>query len=280
MDGSNGNFSYGESIYTPSADGAAAGNGKDKRKRPTAVINIVLIIAAVLLSAVVFAIVNQNYTISNIVINGSAPYQQETLRQLADEYCDGKNGRSFFYVDEKELEEKYYSAFPYLKSVSVSKKHPNTLVVTVEREEPQAYFHMMDAYYIINENMKVLERLEERPVIPALIEISISVPNEIKVGSQLVFGEGVVADVEVFSKLYSAIVDNSLRYDVVSIKAENKFELSMTLRSGTDVKIGSIKDVEDKISGLKKWMDENLSMLGPRVNIDITIIKKITVTYD
>ena len=27
MDGSNGNFSYGESIYTPSADGAAAGNG-------------------------------------------------------------------------------------------------------------------------------------------------------------------------------------------------------------------------------------------------------------
>ena len=94
------------------------------------------------------------------------------------------------------------------------------------------------------------------------------------------FEEGIAADAEAFRKLYKAIADNSLRYDVVSIRAESKFELAMTLRSGTDVKIGAVKDVEDKISGLKKWMDDNPSMLGPKVNIDITIIKKISITYD
>ena len=255
-------------------------DGGERSNKPYKISSIVLIVMAVILAAVIFAIVNKSYTVSNIVINGSAPYTKETLVQFATEYCEGKNAGSFFYVDETELAERFRSAFPYLKEAKVEKKTPNTLIITVAGEEARAYFFMLDAYYVINENMKILEKTDARPTIPALIELAVSVPKEMEIGKQPTFSEGVAADTETFIRLYNSIIDNGLRYDVVSIRAESKFELAMTLRSGTDVKIGSVKDVEDKIAGLKKWMDENPSMLGPKVNVDITIVKKISITYD
>lgn len=279
MSESNYSFSYEGS---QNIEGKNTGGTGDKRKLPKSdkIQGIILIVASVILAAVIFAIVNKSYTVSNIVINGSAPYTEETLKAFADEYCDSKNSRSFFYVDEKELQELYFSSFPYLKSVSVEKKNPDTVIVTVEGEEAHAYFYLIDAYYTVNESLKILEKDESRPTDPTLIELTVSAPKELSIGKQPVFNEGIAADTETFIKLYNAIIANSLRYDVVSIKAESKFELAMTLRSGTDVKIGSVKDVEDKIAGLKKWMDENPTMLGPKVNIDITIIKKISITYD
>lgn len=272
-------LSYGEPVY-PTENTNSVNSADEKPKKPYKISGIVLTIVAVILATAIFVIVNRRFTVSNIVINGSSSYTEEELRQLAEDYCDSKNSGSYFYVEADELEEKYYSAFPYLKSVTVEKKRPDTLIVAVEGEEAQAYFYMIDSYYIINENMKVLERLTEKPLSPTLIEITISTPKEVILGKPLVFGEGISVDADSFLKLYNAIDENSLRYDVVSIQAESKFELGMTLRSGTDIKIGSIKDVEDKISGLKKWMDENPTMLGPKVNIDITIIKKISITYD
>ena len=258
----------------------AVNYGEEKIKKPSKLPGIILTAAAVILAALIFFIVNKSYTVSNVIINGSAPYPIEDLEAFARDYCKSKNAGSFFYVDEEELTEKYYGEFPYLKSVKVEKHSPDTVIVTVEGEEALAYFYMIDSYYIINESMKVLEKVSERPASPTLIEVTVATPKEIAVGRQLVFGEGIAVDAETFVKLYGAIAESELRYDVVSISAKSKFEIAMKLRSGTDVKVGSIKDVEDKISGLKKWMDENPSMLGPKVNIDITIIKKISITYD
>lgn len=280
MSDENNSLSYRNASHPPADDPAAVNSGDEKPKKPYKIPGIILTVLVVVLAAVIFFIVDKSYTVSNIIINGSSPYQLEQLDALARDYCKSKNAGSYFYVDERELEEKYYEAFPYLKSVTVEKSRPDTVIVNVEGEEAQAYFYLIDSYYIVNDSTKVLERVTEKPVSPTLIELKISTPKEIVLGKTLVFEEGIAADAEAFRKLYKAIADNSLRYDVVSIRAESKFELAMTLRSGTDVKIGSVKDVEDKISGLKKWMDDNPSMLGPKVNIDITIIKKISITYD
>ena len=279
MSEGNNSFHYGNSVNPPESTNTV-NTDEVKPKKPYKLPGIILTVIAIALAAVIFAIVNESYTVSNIIINGSAPYTEEQLRTLAMDYCNGKNSGSYFYVDEGELAEKLYMAFPYLKNVTVEKNRPDTLIITVEGEEAQAYFFMIDAYYIVNEGMKVLERVTDKPTLPTLIELSISTPKEVILGKPVVFSDGISIDTDSFVKLYNAITENSLRYDVVSIKAESKFDLGMTLRSGTDIKIGSVKDVEDKISGLKKWMDENPSMLGPRVNIDITIIKKISITYD
>ena len=128
--------------------------------------------------------------------------------------------------------------------------------------------------------MKVLECTELEPIRPRLIKLDIELPSQIEVGKTLVFPEGGSMDAETYSRIYSAMLSSGVRERVKSLDAKNKFDLNMKLYSGVDVKIGSVKDIEEKLSTLSVWLEENPDEIRSTLNLDISILKKIFVSYD
>ncbi len=255
-------------------------SGKNHNPKSVTLLTVILVFIAVGILIAIVSMINSGYTVKNIIVNGSSPYSEEDIRGLVQEYCKEKNSLSFFRVNADELEKMYYEKMPYLKKADVEKKYPDTVVVTIEGESAEYIFEAHGKYYVLNREMKVLEEIAGIPEDTGLVVLSFGTPKEITLGKKIVFEENNLMDEESFLKLNQALQDAGMESDVKSIKADNKFELSMVLRSGVDVYIGSIKDVGEKIRGLKKWLDENPDEISDNLNADISILKKIVISRD
>ncbi len=280
MNPDNNSFIYGENNISRENPAVRDGGENNHNPKSRTILAIILSIAIVILVFVIFSLVNSGYTVKNIIVNGSSPYTRDELVALVDSYCEEKNTRSFFSVNAKELAEKFHKTMPYIRSIEIEKKFPDTVVLNIEGEEAEYIFSAHKSYYVLNSDLKVLEILEGVPENTGLVVVSFPTPKEVSLGKVIVFEEDSLMDAESFLKLSTALKKTNLRADVKILGAENKFELRMTLRSGIDVYMGSIKDIEEKISGMKKWLDENPDEISDKLNMDISILKKIVITRD
>ncbi len=255
-------------------------SGKEHNPKSRTILTVILAAAAVGLIVLIFFLVNRGYSVKNVIINGVSPYSEEILLGIVDEYCEDKNTRSFFYINAGELTDLFYDSLPYIKSVKAEKKFPDTLIITIEGETPRFYFEIYGGCYILSPELKVLEKHDGIPNAETISKITFPDPKEITVGKTLVFSDESLISDEDFKRFYNSLKDAGIAESISELCVTNRFELSFTFRSGVDVYVGSIKDVEEKIKGLTKWINENRDELSPNVNIDVSILKKIVISRD
>lgn len=270
-------YLYGEDEKAPEPSGNL---GRRNNLTSARVISIILVAVALILLCVMIALVSSRYVIKNTVINGESPYTEEDIRAILDEYFEERGSTSYFYIDVDELSEKIKSRMPYVKSIQIEKKAPDTLIFTLSGESAEAYIEYMGRYYLLNADMKVLEALSSKPARERLIEFYVDLPSEIVIGSTIAFSDDSRMDAESYTRIYKALEDSGLREVCGTLDAMNKFDLSMKLVSGVDVKIGSIKDIEEKLTTLERWLSDNPDLIDPTLNLDISILKKISMSYD
>lgn len=270
-------YLYGDDERSPEPSGNL---GKRNNLTSARVISVMLVVIALILLCVMIALVSSRYVIKNTLINGESPYSEEEIRSVLEEYFEERGSTSYFYIDVDELSEKIKSKMPYVKSIEIEKKAPDTLIFTLTGESAEAYIEYMGKYYLLNADMKVLGSLANEPARESLIELYIDLPSEIVIGSTIAFSDESRMDAESYTRIYKALEDAGLREMCKSLDAMNKFDLSMKLSSGVDVKIGSIKDIEEKLTTLSKWISDNEDLLEPTLNLDISILKKISMSYD
>ena len=243
-------------------------------------ISAILITVAIALLIIIFVLVNNGYVVKNIVLNGESPYSEEKINELLNGYFSERGNRSYFYINTDELSEMMKKELPYIKELKIEKKAPDTLIITVEGESAEAYIEYLGEYYLLNADMKVLEKASHEPIRTRLIKLDIDLPKEIIVGSQMVFPEASRMDPETYVRIYTALSDSGLRERVQYLDIRNKFDLYMRTKEGIDVKIGSVKDIEEKFSTLSKWLSDNPGEIKSTLNIDISVLKKIYISYD
>ena len=270
-------FIYGDDEQ--SADSAPVLIGKKKRGSEK-IISLVLGVVSLVLIVVIITLINKGYMIKNTVILGESPYSEESIKVLTEKYYNEKGSRSYFSVQISELERILKNEMPYIKNVSVEKKAPDTIIITLEGESAEAYITHLGSYYLLNADMKVLERTELEPIRPRLIKLDITLPSQIEVGKQIIFPEDGSMDAETYKRIYSALTDSGIRERVAYLDIKNKFELKFKMHGGTDVKIGSVKDIEEKLNTLALWIKDNPDEIRSNLNLDISILKKISVSYD
>ena len=243
-------------------------------------ISLVLIGIALVLLVIIFALINNGYVIKNIILSGESPYDEDRIYILLDAYFEERGNRSYFYINTEEIEEKIKKELPYIKEIKLEKKAPDTILIFVEGETAESYIEFLGNYYLLNGDMKVLEKMDNEPLRTRLIRLEIDLPSEISVGSQILFPEDSRMDAESFVRIYSALVDSGIRERVASLNAKNKFDLTMRTREGIDVNIGSVKDIEEKLNTLTRWLNENPDEIKSNLNIDISVLKKLSISYD
>lgn len=148
---------------------------------------------------------------------------------------------------------------PYVAEITVSRKLPSTVTITVVEKEPVMYMKVIDSYYLISDTLNVLERTDTAPD-PAegLIEFTTGRLSRCIVGETLRFTDSSTSDA--FLSLCQAIADNELDGKINAISLKSRFDITMTYENRIEVYIGDTTDADMKMRfliGIMKQLDEN-----------------------
>lgn len=165
--------------------------------------------------------------------------------------CGVEIGDNLFMVSEKKLNETLTVSMPYIKSVTIERRMPDTLIIKVVSATSAAAIPYGDGYVIIDPDGKVLDN--NAPKIPE----GIPVVNGFKVtepveGQQInISGEGNTEDLLEITK---AIRDAGFE-DITEIKLVKKGYFQLMYDNRITIKLGPMIDIFEKIDLAKVAID-------------------------
>lgn len=205
------------------------------------------IVAAVVLSMVIF------FRVQSIEVIGNSYYSPEEIVQAAGV----STGDNLLIVSRSGAAGSIMAELPYIHTVRVTRKLPNTLILTVtEFDLTYAVTDTEGEYYLITANGKATEKVEQREAKShiSIEELTIETPviGEIV---QVHAGEGEeVAAQEKFNaltKLLTQIENAGLSKQIVSVSVPSSFQLTVNYEDRFQVNLGNSERMYDKFAFLK-----------------------------
>lgn len=226
----------------------------DRNKRRHSIKTMLIVVSVVIILLVfVLLIIHKFFRVKDIVVDGIFYYDYATVLEKADI----EKGQIIFGVSEKTVREKLIAGLPHVRSVKLELRFPSGVYIEIEEEVPAYYFEMAGEYFVINEEMKVLDRFltldKLLSVYPELMYISIP-----EVG-RAITSEKVLFATEFTSK-HTDDVLYALRHwerfdQITEIDLENRFELSICYQDRILVEFGSYTDFSGKLRLLEEMID-------------------------
>lgn len=215
----------------------------------------VFVVVGVIILLVVFALIalHMFFSVETIIIDGVGHYSYERLLEVAGV----SKGETIFTFSEDRISEKLVSTLPYVRSVKVELEFPSTVRMTIEEEVPAYAFEMDGEFFLINSEMKVLDRYQSPKALtdenPDVILVKIPTVGRAVSGDLLAF----------HSEFDSKHTDDALaaliiweRYDhITEIDLSNRFDLTLVYEDRFVLKLGTYVDFADKLALAEKMID-------------------------
>lgn len=211
-----------------------------------------VIVFAVL--AVVFLIICLSvfFRIDSIEIVGTERYGKDDILALVDI----EEGYSLYEVSDKDLEP-LVGRLPYIESAKVIRRLPNTLVISVSEVSPTYFCELYGEYFVLSEDLLVLERrfsgegLSEK----GLIEILIPEVDRAVVGKRLEFSE------EISKKYVTAYLDalesgRMFEY-ATAFDLRDRFDLALIAKGIYLVELGNGDELATKFTTVAGMLEHH-----------------------
>lgn len=225
---------------------------RNKRRRS---IKTILIVVSVMVILIVFLLlmIHKFFRVQEIVVDGISYYDYATILKKSGV----EKGQIIFGVSDKTVREKLIADLPHVRTVNLDLRFPSGVYIEIEEEVPAYYFEMVGEYFVINEDMKVLDRFltldKLQSVYPDLMAISIPEVGRAITSEKVLFA----------TEFASKHTDDALyalrqwdRFDqITEINLENRFELSICYQDRIRVEFGSYTDFAGKLRLLEEMID-------------------------
>lgn len=239
-------------------------NQQEKKNKRRRAFYIFLVVAAALsFFVVVFTVLLK---ISDIEITGTSVYTEEEILSA----LSVSKGDSLYGFDEKAVANTLKHRFPYIKSISVDRILPSTLVINITDETPVFAIQVERDYFILSDDFKVLERRSALPEDIKLVFLNTGYVKRCVTGETLSFAETrlLLSLDELWATLCHYKLDGKIDY----IQAYNRFDIYFGYNNGQlKTYLGDIKDCDAKIRffiGIKEHLYDdqrgNLDISSPR----------------
>ncbi|MDD3349436.1 MAG: FtsQ-type POTRA domain-containing protein [Eubacteriales bacterium] len=148
---------------------------KKKRRKKHYLLRLLLVILMGV--GLYFFLTSEFFNVDKIVVENNKYFTAEQVIGLAE----AKPGGNLFGQATEEMKDKLL-ADPYVKSVSVSRKLPNQLVITVTEREEYATVPYGKSFLVIDKEGMILRQTDTAPTLPLLVGLTLS---NIKIGTAL-----------------------------------------------------------------------------------------------
>lgn len=190
--------------------------------------------------------------LTGMVLIGAEIFQIKEITVLGNDkivYNDIVNRSGIVYGDnifklDKELIEKRIEMDPYLDVVSIERKYPDRVIITVREREPAAIIPYLNSYFIIDKEGYILEIKSELGVIEYPIVQGILI-NSFVVGKRI--GVNEEYQLTALQRILDSVYELELQDQISEIRMENIDDIYMVLNTGIQVRIGQALDVKKKL---------------------------------
>ena len=169
-----------------------------------------------------------------------------------------RSGDKLYRIDEKEAVEKIVKGCPYIKSVKIKQKFPNTVCFVVEEQEPGWYIQVGKDFYGLDYDMKVLletyieEDFNER----GLTKLVLPELEEVIVGELPRFASDDEDLMKETLKIIDAFRTNEIKARLTGLDLTNRFEIKLEVDNSYDIYFGDMSSFDIKMNFLTEVLEE------------------------
>jgi len=226
-------------------------------KAISGVLGVLVMIAAVLISVSVF------FSINSIEIEGIGYYTADQIRLKSGI----ENGDNLFLLNTLKINKAILKSMPYIKSVQIKKAPPDKVIIIVEETKAVAYISIDDAYWLLNEDCKLLERVKIKP--QYLIEIKNANVISPSANTTVAFPTAESEKTVALSNILKSINSNKIQNEVSYIDIEKLYDISLGYKSFYTVNFGITDDYDYKIRYLISTVSNFNSDFKAKIDLSV-----------
>lgn len=180
------------------------------------------------------------------------------------EACGVKKGDNLISLSSSKVEEKLLESYPYIKSVTVTKKLPDTLKLELEFYPPSVAVVLGGDVFFVSTDGNVLGSIpDEDSALVTSCEVSLPFVTECKAGEKIKFEDE--ENFEIFKQVMEALEKHGILKLMTYIDLQDKFSVKGIAEGKLRVIFGSYEDFEQKALRLAEAFEKT----GPSVIIDL-----------
>lgn len=241
---------------------------RKKRKERRIILTIftfLVVIGAIIGSITVFL------KVANIEVEGLTRYKKEDIIKTSGI----KVGDNMFAVNKFDVAEKILNEYPYLETIKIRRKLPDTFIFEVTERVPAAYIQADGKSWIIDGKAYILKMVSEDEEInlPKIIGATAVVPT---VGKELVLSK--TEQSEALKKVLAALKKSGIAEKIKRVEIEKFYDIKMVYEDRFMVSFGDSETLPRKFEMLKAVIAQ-LSDVD-RGTINVSAVKKASFLPD
>ena len=228
-----------------------------KRRKPNAkVLRFLrlgmLVSGAVIVVLALIMLLLPMFKINKIVVEGNNYYDDEAVLQMAGIAA----GDELFGWDMQKSCNAIIAAYPYASDVYVSIEFFTVKIEIVERPTVM-YAEYQDQYFSFDRDLRVLEiKTDGEEAFSPFLRVKLPMLSSVQRGYFVQFDSS-VSDVSYLNQLLDILANRNLLEDVTYIDFSERFSLSFVLTNSLKVEIGTLNDVDNKLTLLSEELKHN-----------------------
>ena len=213
---------------------------KMSRKRKLKKHILTILLAVVVMCVGLVLVFSLFFKINNITISGDKVYSDK----MVIEKSEIEIGENLFKISEEKLTEKLSKGLPYIKSVTIERKLPDTMIINVTAAKEVAAITTEKGFVLLDETGKVLDKNA------SILKENVAVINNIKL-KEYIEGETVVLTdkkkTETLIKLFEAIKNAEMQL-LTEIDLKNINDIKIKYDDRITFAVGSLTNIDTKLA--------------------------------
>lgn len=187
-----------------------------------------------------------------------------------------KRGDRLYTLDLDEVEGQILSECPYLESVEVTTRFPNTIRFSVEERKPQWYIELGGDYYVLDADLVVMTEVASADMLLKEGVTRLTLPNVTSVMRgelpEFAMKDGVRDETELRKtlELISAVRKTPFKERITDLNLSTRFDITMTVDGSYFISLGDMSAFEAKLREVETILDSELAKEYPSANIDVS----------
>jgi len=201
---------------------------------------ILFVILAVLFVSLCFALF---FRVKHVEVEGSTRYSAEEILAAADIEI----GTNLFKADDEDLLP-ILEKLAYVKEVKLSRKLPDTVVISITEDEAQYVSEIYGQMYLLSSKLRVLEAIDKYSEIGELGLVRLYLPNvdSALIGKQLVFPDEVTDNY--VTAYVQALAESPMLKITTAFDLRQRFDLALIAEDRYLVDLGTGTELSTKLT--------------------------------
>jgi len=224
-----------------------------------------ILILIVFIGLFYFLVFSSFFQIKEIKISGNSAFAEasadrqkisvENIQEVIEKEIEQRvlflPSKSIFLADFPKIKAKISEIFPQIAQINCKREFPDTLTVTIEERKPTAVFNQEDLYFFLDKEGIIFENTLAGG---QLIKIKKAIKDkELKLGDRVLEKELISAILEIESKL-----ENDLKIPIEEVLVVSDERINIKTSDGWEIYLNPKGDIEWQLTKLRVDLEEEI----------------------